>query len=202
MEISLLIEEFIKNYGIVSIFIIVALEYANAPLPSELVLPLVGILALKFDMSLSLVIIASILGGLFGSIINYYLGYKFGQPLLALIKNKYPKTKKSIKASYRWLAKYEKISVMLSRLVPLARTFISIVAGVTKMNVVEFSLYSGIGIAIWNTILIFIGYILGNNMSLISTILKNYSNVLIVILGVVFVGYIIFRHKNHKVKNQ
>ncbi|MDK2562946.1 DedA family protein [Romboutsia sedimentorum] len=202
MEISLLIEEFIKNYGIVSIFIIVALEYANAPLPSELVLPLVGILALKFDMSLSLVIIASILGGLFGSIINYYLGYKFGQPLLALIKNKYPKTKKSIKASYRWLAKYEKISVMLSRLVPLARTFISIVAGVTKMNVVEFSVYSGIGIAIWNTILIFIGYILGNNMSLISTILKNYSNVLIVILGVVFVGYLIFRHKNHKVKNQ
>lgn len=202
MEISLLIEEFIKNYGIVSIFIIVALEYANAPLPSELVLPLVGILALKFDMSLSLVIIASILGGLFGSIINYYLGYKFGQPLLALIKNKYPKTKKSIKASYRWLAKYEKISVMLSRLVPLARTFISIVAGVTKMNVVEFAVYSGIGIAVWNTILIFIGYILGNNMSLISTILKNYSNVLIVILGVVFVGYLIFRHKNHKVKNQ
>ncbi|MDK2586335.1 DedA family protein [Romboutsia sedimentorum] len=202
MEISLLIEEFIKNYGIVSIFIIVALEYANAPLPSELVLPLVGILALKFDMSLSLVIIASILGGLFGSIINYYLGYKFGQPLLALIKNKYPKTKKSIKASYRWLAKYEKVSVMLSRLVPLARTFISIVAGVTKMNVVEFSIYSGIGIAIWNTILIFIGYILGNNMRLISTILKNYSNVLIVILGVVFVGYLIFRHKNHKVKNQ
>lgn len=202
MQISLLIEEFIKNYGIVSIFIIVALEYANAPLPSELVLPLVGILALKLDMSLSLVIIASILGGLFGSIINYYLGYKFGQPLLALIKNKYPKTKKSIKASYRWLAKYEKVSVMLSRLVPLARTFISIVAGVTKMNVVEFALYSGIGIAVWNTILIFIGYILGNNMSLISTILKNYSNVLIVILGVVFVGYIIIRHKKHKVKNQ
>jgi membrane protein DedA with SNARE-associated domain len=201
MEISLLIEEFIKNYGIVSIFIIVALEYANAPLPSELVLPLVGILALKFDMSLSLVIIASILGGLFGSIINYYLGYKFGQPLLALIKNRYPKTKKSIKASYRWLAKYEKISVMLSRLVPLARTFISIVAGVTKMNVVEFALYSGVGIAVWNTILIFIGYILGNNMDLISTILKNYSNVLIVILGVGFIGYLIFRYKKHKVKN-
>ncbi len=201
MEISLLIEEFIKNYGVISIFIIVALEYANAPLPSELVLPLVGILALKFNMSLSLVIIASILGGLFGSIINYYLGYKFGQPLLSLIKNKYPKTKKSIKASYRWLSKYEKISVMLSRLVPLARTFISIVAGVTKMNVVEFAIYSGIGIAVWNTILIFIGYILGNNMSLISTILKNYSNVLIVILGVVFVGYLIFRHKKHRVKN-
>ncbi len=201
MEISLLIEEFIKNYGIVSIFIIVALEYANAPLPSELVLPLVGILALKFDMSLSLVIIASILGGLFGSIINYYLGYKFGQPLLALIKNKYPKTKKSIKASYRWLAKYEKISVMLSRLVPLARTFISIVAGVTKMNVVEFSIYSGIGIAVWNTILIFIGYILGNNMGLISTILKNYSNVLIVTIVVGSIGYLIFRHRKNKAKS-
>lgn len=201
MEISSLIEEFIKNYGIVSIFIIVALEYANAPLPSELVLPLVGILALKFDMSLSLVIIASILGGLFGSIINYYLGYKFGKPLLALIKNRYPKTKKSIKASYRWLAKYEKISVMLSRLVPLARTFISIVAGVTKMDVVEFALYSGIGIAVWNTILIFIGYVLGDNMSLIYMILEKYSSIVVCILVIIFIGYIINRYVKNRNKN-
>jgi membrane protein DedA with SNARE-associated domain len=74
MELSSLIEEFIRSYGPISIFLIVALEYANVPLPSEVVLPLVGILALEFNMNLFMVILISVLGGVFGSIINYYLG--------------------------------------------------------------------------------------------------------------------------------
>lgn len=185
MEIKELIEQFIINYGLISIFIIVALEYANIPLPSELVLPLVGILALKFNMNILLVILVTILGGIVGSIINYYLGYKFGKPLISIIKNKYPKSKKSIRASYKWMAKYEKISVMLSRVIPLARTFISIIAGVAKMNVYSFIIYSTIGISIWNTALLLMGYILGENINYINTLLKEYS---IIIFIIIFIG--------------
>lgn len=199
MELKGIIEQFIINYGILSIFIIVALEYANAPLPSEIVLPFVGILAFKFDMSLVLVIVVSILGGVFGSVINYYLGYKLGQPMLSFIKKKYPKTRKSIKASYRWLAKYEKTSVMLSRLVPLARTFISIVAGVTKMNVIEFTLYSAVGISVWNVILILVGYFIGDNMDLIGSIMTKYS-LLVGAICVIVVVFLFFR--NHKKSNE
>ncbi|MGL6106397.1 DedA family protein [Romboutsia sp.] len=190
MEIKVLIEQFIINYGLISIFIIVALEYANIPLPSEVVLPLVGILALRYDMNLPLVILVTILGGILGSIINYYLGYKFGQPLVSIIKTKYPKSKKSISASYKWMAKYEKISVMLSRIVPLARTFISIIAGVAKMNVYSFVMYSTIGIAIWNTILVLMGYIVGENIHLISSLLTEYSIAVVIILIIGIIWYI------------
>lgn len=198
MEISDIIEQFIINYGLISIFIVVALEYANAPLPSEIVLPMIGILALEFNMNLLVVILVSIAGGIFGSIINYYLGYKLGEPLLAFIKNKYPKTKKSIKSSYRWLIKYEKISVMLSRLVPIARTFISIVAGVTKMNVITFTIYSTIGISIWNIILITLGYILGENINIVSSILKNYSLVIATLIVTAFTYIVVKKYKKYR----
>lgn len=194
MELSVFVENFIRDYGLISIFVIVALEYANAPLPSEIVLPFAGILSLKFGMNLASVIFISILGGILGSIINYYLGYKLGNPLIDFLKRKYPKTKKSIKASYKWITKYDKISVMISRLVPLARTFISIVAGVIKMNIVVFLLYSTIGIGIWNTILIGMGYILGNNMILIENILSKYSILIGVIVAIIFV-YLIKKNK-------
>lgn len=190
MELSAIIEHFIMEYGLISIFIIVMLEYANAPLPSEIVLPFAGVLALKFSMNLASVIFVSILGGILGSVINYYLGYKLGNPLIDFLKRKYPKTKKSIKSSYKWITKYDKVSVMISRLVPLARTFISIVAGVTRMNIIAFMLYSTIGIGIWNTILISMGYIVGNNMVLIGDILSKYS-IFIGVLIVLILGYLI-----------
>ena len=200
MELGIVIEEFILNYGIMSIFIIVALEYANLPLPSEIVLPLAGILASKYDMNIVFVIFASVLGGVVGSLTNYYLGYFFGNPLIYKIKNKYPKTKRAIKESYRWMNKYEKISVMLSRLVPLARTFISIVAGVTRMGVWNFILYSSVGISLWNIILILIGFIIGDNMEQISYILGTYSKIIAILLVMSFIIYLVVKNINRNKK--
>ena len=202
MELGIIIEEFILNYGIISIFIIVALEYANIPLPSEIVLPLAGILASEYNMNIILVILASIIGGIIGSLTNYYLGYCFGNPLIYKLKRKYPKTKRAIKESYRWMEKYEKISVMLSRLVPIARTFISIVAGVTRMGVWEFILYSSVGISLWNTILILIGFVIGDNMNKISYILGTYSKVVAILLVISFILYLVVKKKNVNKNNK
>ena len=202
MELGIIIEEFILNYGIISIFIIVALEYANLPLPSEIVLPLAGILASEYNMNIILVILASIIGGIIGSLTNYYLGYCFGNPLIYKLKRKYPKTKRAIKESYRWMEKYEKISVMLSRLVPIARTFISIVAGVTRMGVWEFILYSSVGISLWNTILILIGFVIGDNMNKISYILGTYSKVVAILLVISFILYLVVKKKNVNKNNK
>ena len=199
MEIGFIIEEFILNYGLISIFIIVALEYANLPLPSEIVLPLAGILSTEYNMNVILVILVSILGGIVGSLTNYYLGYKFGNPLIYALKSKYPKTQRAIKESYRFMEKYENISVMLSRLVPIARTFISIVAGVTRMNMMSFVLYSTIGISIWNILLILIGYIIGDNMDKITYILGTYSKFVAVLLVAVAIIYLIIRKRKVKI---
>lgn len=194
MDIRLLIEEFMLNYGLVSIFIIVALEYANLPLPSEVVLPVVGIFAFEYNIDFIQVLIVSIIGGVVGSVINYYLGLKFGKPLMDTLSTKFPSTKKSIRASYSWIRKYDKISIMLSRLVPVARTFISLVAGVIKMNIVAFIIYSTIGISIWNAILIAAGYLLGDNLKMITSMLKQYS-LLVVVLGIILLAVYLFKNK-------
>lgn len=195
MNLEILIQNFVLEYGLFSIFLIVALEYANIPLPSEIVLPFAGILSAEYDINIFLVIIVSILGGIFGSITNYYIGYKFGNPLLFKLKEKFPKTKRAIKESNKWMEKYNKISVMITRLVPLARTFISIVAGVNRMNIYSFTIFSSIGISIWNILLISMGYIVGDNMDKISYILSSYTKVLIVLFIILFIGFIIFRKK-------
>ena len=80
MNLRVMIEYFIINYGLISIFIIVALEYSNIPLPSEVILPMVGILATKYNMNFIFVLIISILGGLVGCLLNYYIGIKFVKP--------------------------------------------------------------------------------------------------------------------------
>ncbi|MGL5754992.1 MAG: DedA family protein [Paraclostridium sp.] len=191
MNISVLVETFIRDYGLISIFIIGSIEYLNVPIPSEVVLPLIGVLVIKFKMNLYGVIIAAILGGVIGCIINYYIGYKFGDRFLKFLKTKYPKTQKSIDNSYIYVRKYEKIAIMLSKLVPLGRSNISIVAGATKMNVVLFAIFSGIGIAIWDTVLILTGYIAGNHIGDIIKVIKQYSmmativSILAIVLGVV-----------------
>lgn len=197
MEFKSLVEEFIIHYGLISIFIVVALEYANLPLPSELVLPLVGIFAFKYNMNFTQVVIASILGGITGCIINYYLGYKWGKPLIEIIIGKFPKTEKSIISSYSWIKKYDKVSVMISRLLPVARTVISIVAGVIKMNILTFIIYSTIGIGIWNLTLISAGYLLGHKLHIITSILKQYS-LLVGILSVIFIVVYIIKNKIRK----
>lgn len=198
MEVKLLIEEFIKNYGLLSVFIIVMLEYANLPLPSEIVLPVVGIFAFEYNIDFIQVLVVSVLGGILGSVINYYLGLKLGKPFIETLATKFPKTKKSIKSSYLWIKKYDKPSIMLSRLVPVARTFISIVAGVVKMNIIAFIIYSTIGISIWNLLLISAGYLLGDNLNIITVMLKKYS----IIVGILVVLVMIFYYMKSKTKSK
>ncbi len=198
MDIQVLIKEFILNYGLISIFLIVALEYANFPLPSEIVLPFVGILSHQYNINLVLAIIISILGGIFGSLINYYIGYKYGNPLIFKLKERFPKSKKAIKESYRWMDKYENMSVMYSRVIPLARTVISLIAGITKMNITKFVMFSLVGITTWNTALIMIGYIVGDNMHKIEVILGSYSKIIIAVgLLCVIVFLISKKNKNN-----
>lgn len=191
------IQEFIYQYGLISVFIFVMLEYANIPLPSEIVLAFVGIMAASGNISLSSAIVVSILGGIVGSVINYYIGLYFGKPVVEYILKRFPKTKKSLSSSMGLLKKYDKFAVLLSRTIPLVRTFISIPAGILKMNIFVFTLYSAIGISIWNCILIYLGYILGDNMHKIIYIMETYY-IIIVIIGVVGLGLYYIKNKKFK----
>ena len=197
MNFNILAQNFIEQYGLISIFLVVMLEYANFPLPSEIVLPFVGLMIAQGNINFSLAVIVSILGGIIGCITNYLIGLYFGKPVLKYMIKKYPKTQNSIKTSMWWINKYGKISVMLARVVPVARTVISIPAGIGKMNLSIFVLYSTIGISIWNMVLIYLGYILGNNLTEIVNIIKNYSLIVVLLL---VAGILIYSKKLIKQK--
>lgn len=187
MNFNIFIENFVNNYGVVSIFILVFLEYANFPIPSEVILPMIGVVGKEYNIDIFLLILLSTVAGLIGSILNYWIGYHFGEKVIKYVIKKFPKTKKSISASNNFMRKYSKLSVLLTRFIPIARTAISLVAGVAKMNLVEFIVFSTLGIFIWNYILITGGTILSD---LFKLELVSFELILSVILAITIIWLI------------
>ncbi|MBS5787022.1 MAG: DedA family protein [Clostridioides difficile] len=187
MNFNIIIENFVNNYGVVSIFILVFLEYANFPIPSEVILPMIGVVGKEYNIDIFLLILLSTVAGLIGSILNYWIGYHFGEKVIKYVIKKFPKTKKSISASNNFMRKYSKLSVLLTRFIPIARTAISLVAGVAKMNLVEFIVFSTLGIFIWNYILITGGTILSD---LFKLELVSFELILSVILAITIIWLI------------
>lgn len=159
--------EFITQYGLIAMFLLIALEYACFPLPSEVVLPLSGALAVASGKPLMLVIIISVVAGLIGSMICYSIGYSGGNLVLDKLMNRYPSTKKGIESTRRFYQQYANISVGIGRVIPLFRTYISFIAGITKQTLSSFLFASMLGILIWNTALITLGYWLADRWQLV-----------------------------------
>jgi len=178
-----------SEIGYIGVITIVGLEYACFPMPSEIVLPFVGFLAASGRMSYIGVLIASTIAGILGSLVCYYIGYFGGKPILDKIGDKMPSSRKSIFAAKDTFDKYDKISVMIARVLPLARTYISIPAGIARMNVVKFIFFSSIGIIIWNTVLISLGYYLGSNWMMVEQLMEKYTifiGILVLVLTAIY----------------
>lgn len=187
----------ISDIGYVGVFTATLLEYACFPLPSEIILPFIGYLASIGSITLPGAILISSLAGILGSLFCYYLGYFGGKPVLDFITSKYKGAGKPINSAKNWFDKYDKVSVLLARLLPLARTYISIPAGIARMNVFVFILYSSVGIVVWNILLISLGYYLGSNWTLVEYFMKEYTIAagIIILLGLSVIIYVKFIRK-------
>lgn len=170
--------------GYLGIIFIVGLEYACFPIPSEVVLPFVGMGMATGIYGITYGFAASILGALFGTLLAYAIGYIGGVPLLEWSKRRFPKTKKTIIALDKWFKRYGNVAVLLTRIFPLTRTYVSFLAGSQKLDLLSFMGYSFMGILAWNTALISLGYFLGNNLQMIESIMGKYSAVAFIILGI------------------
>ncbi|MEG0386801.1 MAG: DedA family protein [Niameybacter sp.] len=170
------------HLGYLGIIFIVGLEYACFPLPSEIVLPFVGMGMASGTYGVVNGFLASILGAMFGTMIAYYIGYIGGVPLIEWSKHRFPKTKKTLIALDKWFNKYGNFAVFITRIFPLTRTYVSFLAGSQKLDLLSFMGYSFLGI---------LGYFLGNNLDLIDNILKKYSVVAcsMLILAVIYFVY-------------
>ncbi len=158
--------EFLTEYGSIVLFIIVFLEYLNLPgLPSGIIMPAAGLLVAKTDVSFLFTLVMSVIAGLLGSWVLYFLGSFFGTPTINLLSKKFPKSQGTIDKANSYIHKHGNKGVFITRLIPVARTIISFVGGFVKMNFLSFSIYSAFGIAIWNFVFILAGYLIGMSIN-------------------------------------
>lgn len=154
--------QYIGQYGYIFLAIIVFLEYLNLPgFPAGIIMPAAGILVKADRLNFIYTLIISVIAGLLGSFVLYILGYYCGKPILNKLKNKFPKSKKSISKTCKYMNKYGNMGIVMARVIPIARTLISLVAGTFNVGFIRFTVYSTIGITIWNFAFIYVGYAFG-----------------------------------------
>lgn len=180
----------VGQLGYFGVFLVIGLEYACFPIPSEIVIPFVGMSIPQTTLSFFPAFIVSILAGLAGSLVCYLIGLFGGVTLLNKLSQKSSQLKNALDIFNNWFGKYGRWAVLFSRVIPLTRTYISLFAGVNKMPLIEFFLYSATGIALWNLVLMSLGFYLGHNWSLIEGILNTYSHIILILLACAVLAYI------------
>ena len=153
------------QYGAIFIFVIVFLEYLNLPgFPAGIIMPLAGIWAARGGVGFITALIISVLAGLLGSWILYFIGLWGGEYVLKKYIKKFPKQEKVIKEKLEFLRKKGNVGVFISKLLPAVRTLISIPAGVLKLDFIKYTIWSTLGIVIWNASFMSAGYFLGDKV--------------------------------------
>lgn len=182
----------IQSTGYFGIFILMTLESALIPLPSEVTMPFSGFLVTEGVFNFWLVVLAGGLGNLVGSLIAYYIGFFLEESVLHSFIRKYGKfilvTIDDYEKGEQWFRRHGELIAFTSRLMPAVRTFISLPAGVAEMNVFRFSFYTLIGSLLWSAFLTFIGMKLGENWHSISDYFHKFD----LVIGVVFVVLVVW----------
>jgi membrane protein DedA with SNARE-associated domain len=169
-----------------------------APVPSEAVMPFAGFLVTTKIFSMELVIIFSSIGSIIGSLVSYYMGYWGGKPVVLKFGKYLLLDKHHLAITEKFFAKYGEKTIFICRFIPVVRHLISIPAGVGKMNIFKFSVYTISGATIWNAILAYLGLWLGEKWSLVHHYSRYLDYIMVIIIIAVIVYWIL---KRSRVKN-
>ncbi|MCF7820512.1 MAG: DedA family protein [Candidatus Pacebacteria bacterium] len=192
----------VQSLGYLEVFLLMTLESSFVPFPSEIVVPPAAYLAQQGQLNIFLVVLFGILGSLAGALINYFLALKLGRPVLyRLAETKLAKlfliNETKLQKSETYFLKHGSASTFFGRLVPVVRQLISIPAGLSRMNLAKFLLYTGLGSFIWISILAVLGYVAGEKQEIIITYYREIV-IIILLLLVVFWLFKRLRKKKHK----
>lgn len=196
----------IEQFGYFGVFFLILIENVFPPIPSEVILLFSGFFSSYTSLSVFYMILASTLGSFLGAIILYYIGKIFNKERLKKIVNgrlgKILFLKENdIDKADEWFDNKGNKSVFFCRFVPIVRSLISIPAGMSEMPMGKFIIYTICGSMIWNTVLICLGYKLGDNWEYVLTILDKYQMVVIIIL-IIILGYVIIKFYRKKRKSK
>jgi membrane protein DedA with SNARE-associated domain len=183
------ITQLISSWGYAGIFVMMTLESALIPIPSEVVIPFAGFLAYMGEMNIWLIVLVSSLANLTGSIIAYYIGKYLGRGFVERYGKYLLLNMGHLELIERWFNKYGNLTVLFSRMLPVIRTYNALPAGMGKMNFPKFCLYTFIGSIPWNTALVFMGYLLKQNWNMLEKY-SLYIDILAVLVAVAVIYYL------------
>lgn len=183
------ITDFINQFGYLAIAFLIALENVFPPLPSEIILTMSGFMTTTTSLSIVGVIIAATIGSLAGALILYMIGRQLTVPRLErLLDHRLFKTlgfhQDDAQKAVDWFNRHGSGGILYGRCIPVIRSLISIPAGIAQTPLGKFCLLTTIGSAIWNTILVTLGALVGKSWNKIVIIFDEYTTVAIVIMAV------------------
>lgn len=185
--------------GYFGLFLLMALESMIAPVPSEVVMPFAGYLVLQGRFDFLTALFVSSMGSIFGSLLSYYIGVYGGRPLVLRFGKYLLVEEEHLKWTEKWFKSQGEKTIFISRFVPVVRHLISIPAGIGRMAMHKFLVYTFVGASIWNLVLLYAGLRLGSQWNKIHEFSRELD--IIFIIGVVsFLIYFIRKH--HKKKNE
>jgi len=182
-EIVNTIVNIVGDMGYIGIFIMMFLESTFFPFPSEVAMIPAGYLASKGDMNLYIAILVGVGGSLFGALFNYYLAKYYGRKAVIKFGKYFFFDEQKLEKMERFFYKHGSFSTLTSRLIPGIRQFISLPAGLSKMPLTPFVIYTTIGAGVWVIVLTLLGYIIGENQELINEYLHQIVIATLVIIA-------------------
>jgi membrane protein DedA with SNARE-associated domain len=183
--------------GYPGLALVVAIENVFPPIPSEVILPLAGFLASDGRMSFAGALIGATVGSVLGALILYWFGYAFGEQRVRALTRRYGRwamvTEEDLDKSQAWFDRHGRKAVLLGRLAPLVRSLISIPAGINRMPLAPFIIYTTIGSGIWNFLLIGGGWVLGENWGRIEQYQKYFQYLVVAAIGLAILYFLFTR---------
>ena len=196
-----LLQLFIDNAGYWLVFLFMVIESSFIPFPSEVVVPPAAYLAVtKGDMNIFLIVLVATAGAVVGALINYFLSVWLGRPIVYSFANSRIGhacliDQAKVEKAEKYFDEHGAVSTFIGRLIPAVRQLISIPAGLARMNIVKFVVFTGLGAMVWNCVLAALGYWLGKTIDISQLYAKveeynGYLTVAGIILLVCCIGYI------------
>lgn len=186
----------ISSLGYGGVVLLMAIESACIPLPSEIIMPFSGYLVFKGEMDIWLVALAGAFGCVLGSLLAYWVGIVGGRPLVEKYGRYVLISHHDLDLADRWFQRHGDITIFIGRLLPVIRTFIAFPAGVARMPLWRFNLYTFVGSFIWCWGLAWIGKKLGENWNTLGIYFHRFDALIGVVLLAGVIWYV-WRHLKH-----
>ena len=188
--------------GYPGIFLLMTVEGIITPIPSELILPFAGYLAAQGRFHPALVILVATIGSTLGSTVAYYIGYYAGRPIISRYGRFVGLGDDDLRWAEDWFRKYGAWGNLIGHAIPGVRSFISFPAGIGRMDIRRYVLFTAMGSAIWNTVLVVAGFVLLERWIVVAETTENVDLYVVVAAMAGIFGYIYWRKRRTRKRAQ